>query len=321
MPRKRLKKDLELEIVTKDTDIEDITDDIAFKKARQAHHRGSATMAQQSLDVYKWPKLNDAQKLEHSRRDFARIRDDIEELRVEQAEKQSSKKQHTKDLARERQQRRRDRIKAQKAEHAGKLVSEMFGLAFLFSHPFKPVFARQESPEALSDLAAISRPDGVKWKKERNGRHKGTIEDRHSRTNWYHPFLWASINAAAKKAHWSPAGIVKMLNRDQPALFKHLNRGTVHRWLSKSGNGWSDQTLANVANRHALAGSGRVGVLTPYLEIVKEIKTKLTDLRATGVPVNVLVGQSIALAIIQNKKPELLRKFTCSEVRLWIQCP
>jgi hypothetical protein len=72
--------------------------------------------------------------------------------------------------------------------------------------------------------------------------------------------------------------------------------------------------LANVANQHALAGSGRVGILSPYPGIVKEIKTTLADLRATGVPVNVLVGRSIALTIIQNKKPDLLEKFTCSEV-------
>ena len=140
------------------------------------------------------------------------------------------------------------------------------------------------------------------------------MQQTHRRTNWYHPFLWASIDAAAKKANWSSHHIVNILQREQPRLFKNLHRGTVYRWLSKTGKGWSDRTLKNVANRHALAGSGRVGILAPYPEIVEEIKTKLMSLRTSGVPINVLVARSIAIAIIQDKKPELLSKFTCSEV-------
>lgn len=35
------------------------------------------------------------------------------------------------------------------------------------------------------------------WKKEKNGKHNGSIQKVHVRTNWYHPFLWSRINAAA----------------------------------------------------------------------------------------------------------------------------
>ena len=75
------------------------------------------------------------------------------------------------------------------------------------------------------------------------------------------------------------------------SIISALHRGTVHRWIASSGKGWSAETLANVAKRHALAGSGRVGVLSQHPEIVTEIKTKLNDLRTSGVPVNVLVGR------------------------------
>jgi|SRR5215472_10660085 len=90
--------------------------------------------------------------------------------------------------------------------------------------------------------------DGLQWKKSRNGKQGGAIQQSHRQTNWYHPFLWTSIDAAAKKADWSSHQIVKTLQREQPTLFKNLNRGTVHRWLSKTGKGWTDCMLANVAN-------------------------------------------------------------------------
>jgi hypothetical protein len=107
--------------------------------------------------------------------------------------------------------------------------------------------------------------------------------------------------------------IVKVLQRQNPLLYGRLNKGTVQKWISKKKNGWSKKTKENVARRHALAGSGRVGVLARYPEIVEAIKTKLDDLRTSGICVGRLLAQSIIIAIIQEKQPDLLEKFKCSE--------
>ena len=68
--------------------------------------------------------------------------------------------------------------------------------------------------------------------------------------------------------------------------------------------------------RGTLTGSGRVGVLAPYPNMVVAIKKKLTEFCDGGVPINVLVARSIILALIQTEKPQLLEKFKCSEVHL-----
>ena len=163
-------------------------------------------------------------------------------------------------------------------------------------------------------MAEISRPDGMNWKKSRSGRKGGAVQCRHARVNWYHPYLWVHIDAVAKKGLWSPQAITTILQRDHPTLFKQLNRGTVYRWISPLGQSWSSKTLENVSNRHALAGSGQAGILTRYPRVVERAKGTLLGLRKSGVPVNVLIGRGIMLAIIQEENPELLSKFTCSEV-------
>ena len=186
----------------------------------------------------------------------------------------------------------------------------------LITSVFKVMSLQPDVPRCeLEDLAEISRP-GSTWKRHRNGTRGGAVQSNHTRTNWYHPYLWPSIDKMAKRANWSPQETVKRLKTFQPELFSRLNRGTVHRWISASGKGWSDETLKNVARRGTLTGSGRVGVLAPYPNMVVAIKKKLTEFRDGGVPVNVLVARSVILALIQTEKPQLLEKFKCSEVRL-----
>ncbi|KIK73436.1 hypothetical protein PAXRUDRAFT_93587, partial [Paxillus rubicundulus Ve08.2h10] len=80
------------------------------------------------------------------------------------------------------------------------------------------------------DVAAISRSDHNGWKKERNGTCGGTKQERHKRTNWYHPLLWVHIDHAAKQHHWSPQVMVSALRKEHPKLFSHLNKGTMFRW-------------------------------------------------------------------------------------------
>jgi hypothetical protein len=168
----------------------------------------------------------------------------------------------------------------------------------------------------MPDVVELSRSaSGSGWKDVRNGRRGGTKQEQHKRTNWYHPLLWVHIDAAARKFDWSPQAIAKGLSRNHPALFSHLSKGTVHKWISKdSKRQWSKATLENVERRHALAGSGQAGVLAKHPNVISEIKEKLQGLRKSGLTVNVIIGRAIMLAVINDRVPELLTSFKCSEV-------
>jgi len=112
--------------VVEESEVEDVTD--AVLKRLRVNHKGSTKgqgdqMTQRSLDFYKWRRLDEKEKLEHLQKDFAKIRDDAEAFRMEEKERHALKKQHSRDMARDRQQRHRDRVKARKAANAGKLVS------------------------------------------------------------------------------------------------------------------------------------------------------------------------------------------------------
>lgn len=111
--------------------------------------------------------------------------------------------------------------------------------------------------------------------------------------------------------------MVNSLQRDFPVLYKQLNKGTVSKWMvsGSTGKGWSEKTLANVNRHHAILGSGRVGILTPYPELVERIKTELQGIRDVGLPVTAWVARSVLLAIIELEHPQLLenKKFKCSE--------
>ena len=47
-------------------------------------------------------------------------------------------------------------------------------------------------------------------------------------------------------------------------------------------------TLKNVKRRHALAGTGQIGILAKYPKIVSEITTQLHGLQTSGTAVNLL---------------------------------
>jgi hypothetical protein len=182
---------------------------------------------------------------------------------AEREKQQKARAAETKtELNRERQQRYRDR---QKLLHGGnKAKKAVLGVSDL-----------RAPPMLSSDLnvAEVSRPEGLEWKKKRTGVNNGVIQKRHERVNWYHPFLWNSIANFAPRVAWSPTQLVRILQRQSP-MYAGLNRGTVSKW----GRSWSAKTLQNVERRHQLAGTGRVGVLSPYPALVESIKTKLTEI-------------------------------------------
>ena len=110
-----------------------------------------------------------------------------------------------------------------------------------------------------------------------------------------------------------------------PAFEENMleHHGTIYKWLSKeSRREWSEKTLLKIQNCHALSGSGRTGVLSKHPEIVAMIKTTFKDMRKSEMPINIILGRSIMLAIIQRQNPSILnKKFKCSEkyIRAFMQ--
>lgn len=56
------------------------------------------------------------------------------------------------------------------------------------------------------------------------------------RTNWFSPFLFTQIDAAAKQVGWqmSPAAIVDLLQKRDPVVFSRLTRQVVGRWIDRA---------------------------------------------------------------------------------------
>ncbi|KAJ7036116.1 hypothetical protein C8F04DRAFT_1181655 [Mycena alexandri] len=106
-----------------------------------------------------------------------------------------------------------------------------------------------------------------------------------------------------------PLGLGNLLSDDGKLIAKRYSPQVdiqEEEWMVEENEG-------ECCSSHALAGSGRVGVLSRYPEIVDSIKTRLADLRKSGVCIGRLLTRTIILAIIQDKCPELLKSFKCSE--------
>ncbi|KAE9389407.1 hypothetical protein BT96DRAFT_834923, partial [Gymnopus androsaceus JB14] len=124
--------------------------------------------------------------------------------------------------------------------------------------------------------------------------------------NWYHPFLWLSINAAIRKACWSCEGAVKLLYDHNPMLYSHLHCGTIFKWKKKGEHECTDATIRNVTNHHTLSGSRRAGTLAKFPDLVNNIKEVLQALCALRLVVNVMIAWSMALGLIQECKDFIL---------------
>ncbi|EJC99006.1 uncharacterized protein FOMMEDRAFT_95409, partial [Fomitiporia mediterranea MF3/22] len=111
------------------------------------------------------------------------------------------------------------------------------------------------------------------------------------------------------------------LKKESPALYNQLNKGTVQKWIVLCGTKWSDTTICNVQNKHILRGSECVGTLTKYSELVEEIKTNFLGFCTKGYLLNVVIGHSIMLAIIEAHNPDILTlnfKYSEKYVRLFL---
>jgi hypothetical protein len=81
---------------------------------------------------------------------------------------------------------------------------------------------------SVEDMAGVSRP-GKNWRLVRNGKKGGAVQAKSKRTNWYHPFLWASIDNAMRKNAWSTTYAVKKLQHEQPTLFSNITKGVIQK--------------------------------------------------------------------------------------------
>ncbi|KAF7793930.1 hypothetical protein EIP86_005052 [Pleurotus ostreatoroseus] len=264
---------------------------------------GASTSARAStLEHFGWVKLTKDEARAQSRRESEAFTARREELQKQEEETKARKLAEQRENARRRQQ----KCRAEKRSRREAKGSH--------SDTVKLPNCDTRRTTELVDLAEISRPGGLKWKAERNGVHKGVVQGKHKRVNWFHPFLWTRINDLMPRVGWSTAMLVKVLQREQPELYSRLNKGTVHHWISTHNRKrWSKSTLRKVKNRAALAASGRVGILAKYPAIVDEVKSKLLALRTSGVSTNRLIGRSIFIAVIKQRAPQLLETFKCSE--------
>lgn len=137
--------------------------------------------------------------------------------------------------------------------------------------------------------------------------------------NWFHPLIWLKIDTMAKKTQFSACRLVANLKIHDTITFGGLNSGTVQRWFARDESGcyekaWSKKILARVDMGHATFGTGRVGVLKQFPEVVEKIKAKFIELRGKGIAINRNLAQSLMLAIIKVEQPDVLTKMKCSEV-------
>ncbi|KAJ3495073.1 hypothetical protein NMY22_g19984 [Coprinellus aureogranulatus] len=176
--------------------------------------------------------------------------------------------------------------------------------------------------QALNGVAAQSNIKRT-WKTGRTGKRGGVIHNEaYKRINYFTPLLWSHIARIAPWVAFSPSMIVSIPKRDMPQLFHRLSKGTVSKWLSKCDqNRWLKHTLKKVEAKGRLKGTGKVGVLTQYPEVMEEIVKKLEGIRTSGIPLDRVLTRSIMIAIIKHCIPHVLATFKCSKVTLAIQSP
>ncbi|MCJ1463153.1 hypothetical protein MMC07_001758 [Pseudocyphellaria aurata] len=107
--------------------------------------------------------------------------------------------------------------------------------------------------------AALSRVGYSKNWSSRNGTRKGSIEKPPKHTNWYHPFLWKRIDAAARRTHFASSALVHILQLEDSDLFKTLWPSTVDKWIDKESKkrGWKSKTLKHVEKNTIAHQRGR----------------------------------------------------------------
>jgi hypothetical protein len=264
---------------------------------------------QRALDSFGWKKAEPGE----IQRYWSKVveagserREEILKIKEQEAEE---KKARERDLAKLRKRRQRER---QKQDEEGDIPDEN-NAALVLMRSAKAALKETQIP----DVASLSRPQTQGWKQHRTGTLGGVVRGPTKKVFWFHPFLFALIQAALIQYDWSPSKTVEYLKRTYPALFNspnsRLNKGTLWKWLVPKQHRFTDAGLLKISTRRSLAGSGRTGILAPYPETVEAIVKTLKGLRISGCVVNVPIARSVMIAIIREQHPELLDNFTCSE--------
>lgn len=190
--------------------------------------------------------------------------------------------------------------------------------ATVVSEPESAIASEVETGMSVHKLAALSRPTGQAWKKRYMGKRGSKKGKRHERVNWMLPFLFRPIQAAADKHGYKSAdAIVKACQDNDQEIYRHLHKGTLHKWLNKERKGWTAAVERKIINHGDLAGKGRAGILAKHPELLKEIQQTLLAIRESAISVNRMLACTTMIALIREHQPALLEdKFKCSEVKL-----
>ncbi|KAE9389251.1 hypothetical protein BT96DRAFT_947016 [Gymnopus androsaceus JB14] len=108
--------------------------------------------------------------------------------------------------------------------------------------PMKILRCWEDEGDEKGDIATVSQAGYEHWRESRNGTLGGAKQNKAIRTSWWHPFLWPAIDAAMRKADWSSADALKILQRKRPEFYGHLNRGTIWKWKERGERAWSAKT-------------------------------------------------------------------------------
>ncbi|KIY62283.1 hypothetical protein CYLTODRAFT_182575 [Cylindrobasidium torrendii FP15055 ss-10] len=272
---------------------------------------GLASTRQMTLGAWRQPE-SEEDKRARLQKEYSLIADRRDDELSAQADRKQARIEKERAQATERQRRKRQRDRERRAEAEDEVVSVNDALR----HGAQAEAATKRAVAELAlDVATVSRP-GSDWRTRRNGKNGGAVQGQAKYTNYYHPLLWGWIVAAVIQADWSSAKAAKIL-KDNPvsrALFPHLDKGRIHKWIKRGQKEWTEQTLANVKKGQAVNGSGRAGVLDAYPEVKTEILRILKSYRASKIPILPPLARATMLAIIEVRAPEILTaRFQCSE--------
>lgn len=126
-------------------------------------------------------------------------------------------------------------------------------------------------------VAELSRPRRQFKEDERKhnkpqGRKRQKMQETSERTNWFSPFLWAHIEAAAVRAGkpWRPREILREAQLMHPTLFESLTEQVVGRWIDSDAkkrgvSRWKDSVLAHIKKGNSPRGeSTQTGALVRF---------------------------------------------------------
>lgn len=218
-------------------------------------------------------------------REFEKIKQEREERQLRTLYDQRKKKEAMKEGNRIRQQNMRDRKRTLRSQldptwvPGKKRVCDFFLL--LVSENLKIYQKLVELEEfdtrASISVAELSRPrrefkEDRKKHNKPQGRKRQKTQEKSERTNWFSPFLWVHIEAAAVRAGkpWRPSEILRQARLMHPTLFESLTEQVIGRWIDpdakKRGvSQWKDSVLDHVEAGNSPGGeSTRTGALVRF---------------------------------------------------------